>query len=88
MGVYPWPGQLLYDSVESRQVIIWREFCKKRCYRFINSFPSFFEYSATKGAKNTIDELYNLDDVHFNERGSAIIKHDFIKTFSSLPEKH
>jgi hypothetical protein len=36
--VYPWPQQLLYNKEESRQVTIWREWCDKRCKRFLNHF--------------------------------------------------
>ena len=40
--VSPWPAQLVHDTVESRQVRIWREWCEGKCKRFITLFPAFF----------------------------------------------
>ena len=40
--VYPWPAQLIYDKVDSRQVQIWRDWCEGKCKRFVTVFPEFF----------------------------------------------
>ena len=40
--VYPYPAQLIHDTVDSRQVRIWREWCEGKCKRFISVFPAFF----------------------------------------------
>jgi hypothetical protein len=38
--VYPYPAQVLYDTVDSRQVRIWRDWCEGKCKRFITVFPA------------------------------------------------
>jgi len=73
IGVYPWPGQIKHDVVESQQVKIWREFCESRCAHFYNTFPSFFSLAQQQGAENFIYRYYFQGDVHFNERGNEII---------------
>jgi hypothetical protein len=73
IGVYPWPGQIKHDVVESQQVKIWREFCESRCAHFYNTFPSFFSLAQQQGAENFIYSYYFQGDVHFNERGNEII---------------
>jgi hypothetical protein len=44
VGVYPWPQQLLYDTVNSRQPRIWRDWCAGKCNQFFDHFPTFFRY--------------------------------------------
>ena len=71
VAVYPWPDQLEYDVVESREVTVWRSWCKRNgCERFINHFPDFF---ALKSQGNWRDLVYIHGDVHFNRRGNEII---------------
>ena len=35
IAVYPWPGQILHDTVNSQQVEIWFNFCEGKCFKFI-----------------------------------------------------
>jgi hypothetical protein len=71
VAVYPWPDQLEYDMAESREVGIWRSWCKTNgCERFINHFPDCF---ALKSQGNWRDLVYIHGDVHFNTRGNEII---------------
>ena len=62
VGVYPWSKQLLYDSKNSRQVTIWREWCAERCKRFFDHFPAFFRYKEKD--PDFIRNLFILQDVH------------------------
>ena len=73
IGVYPWPGQIKHDVVESQQVKIWRDFCQTRCTHFYNTFPSFFALAAQQGTEAFIYNYYFQGDVHFTERGNEII---------------
>jgi len=80
VGVYPWPGQIKHDVVESQQVKVWREFCQSRCEHFYNLFPSFFNLAQQQGADNFIHDYYFQGDVHFNERGNEIIARLLLET--------
>lgn len=78
VGVYPWPGQILYDVEESKQVKIWRDFCAGKCANFYNSFPTFFGLAGSSGKEDVIKNYFFYDDMHFNERGNKLIASDFI----------
>ena len=82
VGVYPWPGQLLFDTVQSDHVKIWREFCKNRCKEFYNSYPSFFEYKQQYGNDNAIKNLFIQDDVHHSAFGASKLAEDFFVSYS------
>ena len=83
VAVYPWPGQILYDVEESRQVKIWREFCAGKCANFYNSFPTFFGLAKSSSKEAVISNYYFKDDMHFNEIGNKLIASDFIKGYKS-----
>ena len=73
IAVYPWPGQILYDVKNSKQVEIWKKFCVKRCDNFINLFPIFFEEITNNKRKKVVEKFYLKNDIHFNEIGNRKI---------------
>ena len=79
IGVYPWPGQLLYDSEDSLQVKIWRDFCVDRCQHFYNLFPHFFTLIRNSNANTVIDQYYIKGDYHFNPSGNRAIADQIIE---------
>jgi hypothetical protein len=80
VSVYPWPQQLLYDKEESRQVTIWREWCDKRCKRFLNHFPFLFAYK--REHPDFLRRLFFWGDLHYNSLGNEIIARDLIAQYS------
>lgn len=79
IGVYPWPGQLKYDTSDSLQVRYWKDFCADKCLHFYNIFPAFFQLAREKGTQRTIDDYYFAGDVHFTEQGNKIIANTILK---------
>ena len=71
--VYPHPGQIIYDSKNSKQVKIWKKFCKNKCKNFINLFPAFFVEKPKLTSMEIIKKYYIKHDVHFNELGNKKI---------------
>jgi hypothetical protein len=74
--VYPWPEQLVHDSIDSRQVRMWRDWCNGKCKRFITAFPQFFaekERCPRWEPGCWYLRNFNLGDVHFNASGNAIV---------------
>jgi len=74
--VYPWPATLIYDSVDSREVRIWREWCEGKCKRFITAFPEFFAVKAQcpKAAPGCwYLKDYVLGDIHLSAEGNKIV---------------
>ncbi|MBF91700.1 MAG: hypothetical protein CMP34_02705 [Rickettsiales bacterium] len=83
IGVYPWPGQILYDNFDSYYTKIWRNFCENKCKYFVDTFPIFFENRQKIGSKKTIDKFYIKNDVHHNKNGHYLIFKELQRTLIS-----
>jgi hypothetical protein len=69
--VYPWPTQIELNDRDSRQVVIWRDFCAKNCKAFIDLFPAFF---ALKDAeKDWYQRYFIFGDIHFSGEGHHVV---------------
>ncbi len=86
--VYPWPAQMLYDNVDSRQVQIWRSWCQGKCKRFITIFPEFL------ALKNQCPKLqpgcwylrnWTFGDIHLNANGNALVADVVSKDLEAAP---
>jgi lysophospholipase L1-like esterase len=65
--VYPWPVQLALGDRDSRQIAIWREFCKASCNAFIDLFPAFF--AEVEVHQDWYERLFISGDFHLSGRG-------------------
>jgi len=86
--VYPWPAQLIYDKVDSRQVEIWRDWCQDKCKRFITIFPEFFaEKEQCPRLQPGCWYLKNwlFGDIHLNAHGNAIVADAVSGSLESMP---
>ena len=81
LAVYPWPDQIYYDTVDSKQVIFWENWANKNSVLFINHFKDFFKIKKKIGPQRLIEEYYITGDVHFNEKGNALIKESFLDQY-------
>jgi hypothetical protein len=79
VGVYPWPQQLLYDSENSLQVKIWREWCAGKCRIFFNHFPAFFRYKDKD--PDFVRNLFIWGDNHYNLHGHELLANDLIEKY-------
>ena len=86
--VYPWPQQLAHDTIDSRQVVIWRDWCQGKCKRFISLFPAFVS------AKNQCPwfergcwytKYFIFGDVHYNGRGNAVVADVVTHALEAMP---
>lgn len=80
--VYPWPHQLQNDSVNSRHVEMWKDFCENKCYKFINIFPLIFDEMNKTSFMNVYRKYYWWGDFHFNKKGNELITKELIKNFN------
>ena len=71
--VYPWPAQVLYDTEDSLQAKVWKDFCESNCSEFINTFPDFFASADEIGKEFFVEKVYIPRDVHFNEEGNKFL---------------
>ena len=81
LAVYPWPQQLQYDNRNSIHVKMWKNFCKGKCYKFINFFPYFFNAQEKNSFLEVYKKYYFWNDVHFNNEGNRIIAQKLLKEF-------
>ena len=81
VAIYPWPQQLKNDVVNSKHVIMWKEFCNKKCYKFINFFPFFFDKKNKSSFLETYKKYYYWNDIHFNAEGNRVIAEKLLKEF-------
>lgn len=80
VAVYPWPEQLVSDTVNSRQVDIWKSWCTENgCHKFVNHFPDFF---LAKPVGSWPRDLFIDGDYHFSERGHKLIAKRLIEEFA------
>jgi hypothetical protein len=86
--VYPYPSQLVHDSVESRQVEMWRAWCEGKCKRFITLFPAFF---AVKASCPTLQpgcwylSHFIFGDMHYNPTGNALVANRVVESLTETP---
>jgi len=86
--VYPWPAQIAHDTVDSRQVKIWREWCQGKCKRFVDLFPAFF------AIKEQCPPLqpgcwylshFIFGDTHYNSAGDEVVADEISKSLEKTP---
>ena len=86
IGIYPYPNQLLYDSLNSKQIKIWENFCISRCSNFLNFFPVLFnnqnmlDYDLAIKIKNN---NFFKNDTNLNEIGNQKIANEFKKLYKN-----
>jgi hypothetical protein len=82
IAVHPWPNQVWYEDLDSKQVQIWKNFSEERGIKFINNFPNFVKQKISDNDKlDVIKKYYFPADVHFNEYGNEIIANNFINSY-------
>jgi len=86
--VYPYPGEVVHDTVDSRQVRIWRDWCEGKCKRFISLYPAFF---AAKDQCPRLQpgcwyqKLFTFGDFHYNVSGNWLAAGEVIKSLEEMP---
>ena len=88
VAVYPWPQQLLYDTIDSLQVKIWENFCLNKCENFINYFPLFFEEIEKTSFIDVYKKYYFFHDVHFNGNGNMLIAEHLFNNYKFINDSN
>jgi lysophospholipase L1-like esterase len=79
LAVYPWPDQIVGNDIDSKQVSYWKEWAQARGVRFLNYFPCLVKGD---GGDTVLEEYYIPGDVHWNQRGHALIADNFLRWFA------
>ena len=86
--VYPWPAQIAHDTVDSRQVRIWRQWCEGKCKRFVTLFPAFF---AIKDQCPRYEpgcwylSHFIFGDTHYNSAGDVVVAKVIAESLQAVP---
>jgi hypothetical protein len=74
--VYPWPTQIAHDTMDSKQVLMWRDWCARKCKSFISIFPAFcaVKNQCPKGEPGCwyLNEL-KFGDEQYSAAGNALV---------------
>jgi hypothetical protein len=79
IAVYPWPGQIMFDTTGSRQVVHWRDWAAKNGAGFVDHFPDFL----TGDRREQVARYFVRGDVHWNEQGHALVARRFLSYYES-----
>ena len=75
--VYPWPLHLALEDRNSRQVAIWRDFCRTNCKAFVDLFPAFFRERDTHD--DWYKRLFIYGDLHLSVAGNRFMFREVAK---------
>jgi hypothetical protein len=86
--VYPYPGQILHDTANSRQVRIWQDWCEGKCKRFISLFPEFLaakDQCPRSQPGCWYPNNFIFGDFHYNVGGNALVADAVVKSLDRDP---
>ena len=76
--IYPWPGQIYFESTKFSWEKFILQICKKnKCNGVINLFPKFIDEK--KLNNNWYSKLYLTGDVHFNQYGNKLVAEEILR---------
>ena len=70
VSVYPWPEEIKYHNINSRNVMLWEKFCQERGINFLNCYPYFF---TGEPPEVIISRYFIANDAHFNLEGHKLM---------------
>ncbi len=86
--VYPHPAEVVHDTVDSREVTIWRDWCEGKCKRFITLFPEFFAVKDQCPPREPgcwYLNLFIFGDNHMGPGGNALVANVVIQSLTEQP---
>jgi len=80
IAVYPWPEEIKYHNVNSRNVMVWKKFCQERDINYLNCYPYFF---TGEKPEIIIGKYYITGDAHFNLEGQRLMAKIWLGSYNS-----
>tara|TARA_B100000029_G_C17575010_1_gene957875 strand:+ start:376 stop:1428 length:1053 start_codon:yes stop_codon:yes gene_type:complete len=77
--VYPHQASILFDKKDSLYKKIWKDYCKNKCYRFIDAFTIFFVELESSTKEKIMSKYFIKGDPHFNIYGNSVISKILMK---------
>lgn len=80
VAVYPWPDQLYYNDLNSKQVLFWQKWSEDNSVNFINYFPHFIIDG--RSPRELFEAYFITKDVHWNESANQLVAQVFLNQFA------
>ena len=80
--IYPHQASIKYDVKDSLYKKIWKDYCKNKCFKFIDAYSIFFDKSNDTSKNEIMKKYYIKGDPHFNEKGNDVVFKILLKNFN------
>ena len=71
--IYPHQASIKYDVKDSLYKKIWKNYCKNKCFKFIDAYSIFFDELNDTSKDEIMKKYYIKGDPHFNEKGNDVV---------------
>jgi hypothetical protein len=82
VAVYPWPGQIINNEVDSIWALFWQDWCQRHNVNFLNYFPYFIDPDLSEERERLISKYFIEGDDHWNEDGHKLIADTFLSYYN------
>jgi hypothetical protein len=76
IAVYPWPGQIMFDTTASLQVTHWQRWAERQGAAFLDYFPAFL---SPPDHVEVIRRFFIHGDVHWNADGHRFVADRYLE---------
>ena len=80
--IYPHQASIKYDVKDSLYKKIWKNYCKNKCFKFIDAYSIFFDELNDTSKDEIMKKYYIKGDHHFNEKGNDVVFKILLKNFN------
>ena len=80
--ILPHQASIKYDIKDSLYKKIWKNYCKNKCFKFIDAYSIFFDKSNDTSKNEIMKKYYIKGDPHFNEKGNDVVFKILLKNFN------
>jgi len=80
--IYPHQASIKYDVKDSLYKKIWKDYCKNKCFKFIDAYSIFFDELNDTSKDEIMKKYYIKGDHHFNENGNDVVSKILLKNFN------
>ena len=80
--ILPHQASIKYDIKDSLYKKIWKNYCKNKCFKFIDAYSIFFDKSNDTSKNEIMKKYYIKGDPHFNEKGNDVLFKILLKNFN------
>ena len=80
--ILPHQASIKYDIKDSLYKKIWKNYCKNKCFKFIDAYSIFFDELNDTSKDEIMKKYYIKGDPHFNEEGNDVVFKILLNNFN------